>query len=66
LEEWLKLPYPEAQRAVIRAFDRIYLQRKLKEQRYVTRAAETSGIDPKTFRKHWDEAGLPPLSEKEE
>jgi DNA-binding NtrC family response regulator len=46
-------------------FDREYLPKKLEAANgNITRAAQTAGLDPKTFRKHWKEAGLPPLEQR--
>ncbi len=66
-EDWLEAHYREAAQPYIQAFDRVYLQRKLERWRHnVTQAARDAGIDVKTFRKRWKEAGLPPLSADEE
>jgi DNA-binding protein Fis len=56
-----------AAQQVLQAFDRAYLQTRLdRARRNITRAAASCGMDPKTFRKHWAECGLPPLSGEEE
>jgi hypothetical protein len=66
-ENWLQLPYRDAARAVEEAFDRIYLPHKLdKAHHNITRAALTAKLDPKTFRKHWKDCGLPPLKDEEQ
>jgi DNA-binding NtrC family response regulator len=65
--DWIELPYWDAFRAVEQAFDRVYLQRRLdKVNHNITKAASLAGLDAKTFRKHWKECGLPPLSTDEE
>jgi DNA-binding NtrC family response regulator len=57
------LPQKQAAHEIEKAFDRSYLPRKLSEAGgNVTRAARAAGLDPKTFRKKWEEAGLGPLS----
>ena len=62
-ENWMQLPYKDAARAVEKALDRIYLQRRLNTANHnITRAAAAAGLDTKTFRKHWKECGLPPLN----
>jgi DNA-binding NtrC family response regulator len=64
-ENWLKLSYREASKPHIKAFDRIYLRRMLDEHRgNITRASAAAGLDHKTFRKRWKDAGLPPLTEE--
>ncbi|HEX9001932.1 MAG TPA: sigma 54-interacting transcriptional regulator [Blastocatellia bacterium] len=45
-------------RALTRAFDRVYLPRLRKRHRHLKEAADAAGIDPKTFRTKWIEAGL--------
>lgn len=53
----------DALKEIAQAFDREYLPRKLDEAKHVvTRAAELAGLDPKTFRTRWAQAGLPRLS----
>jgi DNA-binding NtrC family response regulator len=50
LEDWLKLPYREAQEKVIDAFDCIYFPRKYEKNNFVkTRAADDAQLDRKTF-----------------
>jgi len=66
-ENWMDMPYREAAQPYIQAFDRVYLKRKLERWRHnVTQAAKDTGVDGKTFRKRWKEAGLPPLGAEEE
>lgn len=66
-DSWLDLPYREAAQPYQQAFDRIYLQRRLARSRHnVTQAARDAGVDTKTFRKRWKDAGLPPLGAEEE
>lgn len=66
-ENSLELPYREAIQPYIQAFDRVYLQHRLERQRHnITQAAKDAGVDTKTFRKRWKEAGLPPLGAEEE
>ncbi|MGH9840566.1 MAG: sigma-54-dependent transcriptional regulator [Blastocatellia bacterium] len=66
-ENWLNLPYREAVLPFERAFDRIYLRNRHERTRgNVTRAAQTAGIDTKTFRKRWKKSGLPSLGGTEE
>ncbi|HEY6348828.1 MAG TPA: sigma-54 dependent transcriptional regulator [Candidatus Angelobacter sp.] len=66
-EEWMKLKYRQALQAVERAFDRVYLQRHLEKTHHnVTRAAASADMDTKTFRKHWKDCGLPPLTADDE
>src|SRR6185369_4918753 len=64
---WGDLSYREAAEHITRAFDRIYLQRKLERSHHnISQAARDAGIDTKTFRKRWKDAGLPPLSPSED
>lgn len=64
---WLELPYRESMQAYVQAFDRRYLPYKLAHShRNITQAAKDAGIDVKTFRKRWKDAGLSPLSAEEE
>jgi DNA-binding NtrC family response regulator len=64
---WLMLPYREATRPYIQAIDRIYLSKMLDRYRHnVTAAAKAAGLDRKTFRERWKQAGLPPLVGEEE
>lgn len=61
------LPYREATRLYIQAFDRVYLRKTLDRHRHnLTAAAKAAGLDRKTFRERWKQAGLPPLSGEEE
>lgn len=61
------LSYREAAEQITRAFDRIYLKRKLERSHHnISQAARDAGIDTKTFRKRWKDAGLPPLSASED
>lgn len=46
-------------RALTRAFDRAYLPQLRQKYRSLKSATEAAGIDPKTFRTKWEEAGLP-------
>jgi len=65
-ENWLKSSYRDASRPYIQAFDRVYLRKMLDEHRgNITKASAASGLDHKTFRKRWREAGLPPLNEED-
>jgi DNA-binding NtrC family response regulator len=65
--DWLDLPQKEAMKRMEQAFNRVYLPRLLEATRHnVTKAATAAGIDQKTFRKKWTEAGLPPLSSEAE
>ena len=65
-ERLFSLPQKEAVDEVEKDFDRVYLPRKLKEARgNVTRAARAAGLDPKTFRRKWEQAGLGRLSASE-
>lgn len=60
---WLEMPYRDAVQFVVQAFDRHYLSQKLARRRHnVTQAAKDAGVDVKTFRKRWKDAGLTPLS----
>lgn len=64
---WLELPYRDAAQAFVSVFDRVYLQNKLHSSKHnITRAASSACLDSKTFRKHWKECGLPPLTASEE
>lgn len=66
-ENWIELAYREALASYVRAFDRIYLQKKLKKWRYnITQAAKEADLDPKTFRKRWKEGELPALEAEKE
>ena len=65
-ENWLKSSYRDASRPYIQAFDRVYLRKMLDEHRgNITKASAASGLDHKTFRKRWRDAGLPPLNEED-
>jgi two-component system, NtrC family, response regulator AtoC len=64
---WSDLTYREAAEHFTRAFDRIYLKRKLERSHHnISQAARDAGIDNKTFRKRWKDSGLPPLSASED
>lgn len=64
---WSDLTYREAAEHVTRAFDRIYLPRRLDRSHHnISQAARDAGIDTKTFRKRWKDAGLPALSANDE
>jgi DNA-binding NtrC family response regulator len=66
-DNWMEMTYRDATQPYIQAFDRVYLQRKLEARRYnITQAARDAGIDAKTFRKRWKEAGLQPLGGEDE
>ncbi len=66
-EDSLELPYRKAIQPLTQAFDRVYLRRRLERRRYnITQAAKDAGVDTKTFRKRWKDAGLPPLGAEEE
>ncbi len=66
-ERWLELPYKDVVQFVVQAFDRHYLPQKLARRRHnITQAAKDAGVDVKTFRKRWKDAGLSPLSAEEE
>ena len=59
------LPYKAALDEVVHAFERIYLKRRWEMKRYKVKPAAISiGMDAKTFRKHWEECGLPRLTEE--
>ncbi len=61
-----EVQYKEAMRSVEAAYGKIRLPEVLeKNQGNVAAAARELGIDEKTFRKKWREAGLPPLSGNE-
>jgi two-component system, NtrC family, response regulator AtoC len=65
-EDWCELPYNDALARYVHAFDRIYLPRLLERYRYnKTKATRAAGIDKKKLKKHWEDAGLPPLSAEE-
>jgi DNA-binding NtrC family response regulator len=65
-ENWLKLTYRDASKFHIQAFDRIYLRRMLDANRgNITKASAAAGLDHKTFRRRWKDAGLPPLNEED-
>ena len=66
-QNWWTLPYREVAPSSEHAFDRIYLRHiHARARGNVTRAAQTAGIDTKTFRKRWKESGLAPLSGPDE
>lgn len=66
-DNWLYLKYKEAMDICECAFDRIYLPRLLERCHHkISRAAKAADIDRKTFKRHWENAGLPPLSEEDE
>lgn len=57
--------YKDALANVTVEFDRVYLPRVLaREDNVVTRAARRADVTPKTFRRHWQEADLPPLADR--
>jgi DNA-binding NtrC family response regulator len=65
-ENWLDLSYRDASKPHIQAFDRVYLRSILDAHRgNITRASAAAGLDHKTFRKRWKDAGLPPLNEED-
>jgi DNA-binding NtrC family response regulator len=62
----LELHQKDALDEIENDFDRSYLPRRLDQARgNVTQAARSAGLDPKTFRRKWAQAGLPPLSSQE-
>jgi two-component system NtrC family response regulator len=64
---WSDLTYREAAEHLTRAFDRVYLKRKIERSHHnISQAAREAGIDNKTFRKRWKDSGLPPLSASED
>ena len=67
-DHWLELSYREAIQPYTQAFDRIYFQRLFERSRCsITQAAKEAGMNAKTFRKRWEECGLPSLgSDREE
>ena len=66
-EQILRLSYDEATKPYIQAFDRVYLPSLFERHRQnVTAAAKAAGWTPKTFRRRWKEAQLPPLRGTEE
>jgi two-component system nitrogen regulation response regulator GlnG len=66
-EAWLKLPLHQAHEELQRAFDRRYLPNLLDTASHnITRAAAKAGIDPKTFRRRWEECGLPSLQSRKD
>jgi DNA-binding NtrC family response regulator len=66
-DAWLRLTYRDASSPYIQAFDRVYLRKMLDSHRgNITRASAAAGLDQKTFRKRWRDAGLPPLNEEDQ
>jgi DNA-binding NtrC family response regulator len=64
--KWSTLSYRDAADHFNRAFDRVYLKKKLDEAHHnISKAARDAGIDAKTLRKRWKDSGLPPLSDPE-
>jgi DNA-binding NtrC family response regulator len=62
-DNWSEISYRDAAQHFTSAFDRIYFQGKLERWHHnITQAARDSGVDSKTFRKRWRDAGLPPLA----
>ncbi len=62
----LDLPQKQALDQIEIAFDRSYLPRRLEQARgNITQAARAAGLDPKTFRRKWAQAELPPLSKED-
>jgi hypothetical protein len=62
--DWMTLTHEEASGLCVRALNRVYLPNMYERHGYnLTAASKAAGLDPKTFRKYWKEAGLPPLSE---
>lgn len=58
-EALLEAPQKASAQAIERAFNRVYLPRKLRQAGgRKERAAELAGLDPKTFRAKWKDAGL--------
>ena len=65
-EALFQLLQKEAVVEIENRFDREYLPRKLEEAGgNVTRAAKSAGLDPKTFRRKWEQAGLGNLASGE-
>jgi DNA-binding NtrC family response regulator len=66
-DNWLELPYDEAIQPYAQAFAGVYLQRLFERSHFnITQAARVAGIGVKTFRRRWEECGLPPLGEDRE
>ena len=64
---WSDLPYRDAADLFNRAFDRVYLKRRIERSHHnIAKAARDAGIDTKTLRKRWKDSGLPPLSGSED
>lgn len=62
---WLDAAYKTGIAQLEATFSRQYLPRLLQSCRNnVSQAAKTAGLDQKTFRKKWEEAGLPPLGNR--
>jgi DNA-binding NtrC family response regulator len=65
--EWLTLTHENAFNLCKQAFNRVYLPKIYERHGHnLTAAAKAAGLDPKTFRNYWKEAGLPPLRGKKE
>lgn len=66
-ENWMEQKYKEALASYVKAFDRVYLPNKLEKWRYnISKAAREADLDPKTFRKRWEDGGLPALKAEKE
>jgi len=62
-DEWLNT-YASGRGQAIKAFDQAALPRVLDQAgRKITRAASLAKMDPKTFRKRWEDSDLPPLGD---
>ncbi len=58
-EEWMSLPYKEAEARVMQSFDAVYLRRALaRHASHQGQAAKEVGLDPKTFSKKLQQAGI--------
>jgi DNA-binding NtrC family response regulator len=65
--DWLTLTHENAFNLCKQSFNRVYLPKIYEHHGYnLTAAAKAAGLDPKTFRNYWKEAGLPPLRGKKE
>jgi DNA-binding NtrC family response regulator len=65
--DWLTLTHENAFNLYKQSFNRVYLPKIYERHGYnLTAAAKAAGLDPKTFRNYWKEAGLPPLRGKKE
>ena len=61
------LSHEDAEKEVVSAFDRHYLRYRLDQSHQnISRASSDAQMDPKTFRKRWEECGLPPLKARKD